>query len=231
MPSDTRQSDPAGDDEAPGLTRLPGGRHGLPREFVVHNQRERLIAGLAQAVSQRGFADATIADITSNAGVSRRTFYEHFASKEECFLAAYDLVLDHLRSRMTEAASERSTWGEQVVAAVNAALQLLADEPEFARLATLEAVVAGKAGAERYRQSLDELVPFLKRGRDEAPGAYPLPPSTEDALIGGVASLIAREINAGRARELPALAPEVVNVLLLPYLGAGEAERLAQSAS
>ncbi|HEX4307950.1 MAG TPA: helix-turn-helix domain-containing protein, partial [Solirubrobacterales bacterium] len=74
----------------PELSRLPPGRHGLPRDFVVHNQRERLIAGLAEAVAEKGYGGTTIADITRHAAVSRRTFYEHFDGKDECFVAAFD---------------------------------------------------------------------------------------------------------------------------------------------
>src|SRR6187455_2663699 len=72
----------------PELAGLPPGRHGLPREFVAHNQRERLIAGLAEAVAENGYAGTTIAHIPRQAAVSRRTFYEHFSSKDECFIAA-----------------------------------------------------------------------------------------------------------------------------------------------
>src|SRR5690349_14658926 len=87
----------------PELARLPPGRHGLPREFVAHNQRERLIAGLAEAVAEHGYSGTTIAHITSHAAVSRRTFYEHFASKDECFIAAYDSVMEQLRERVAAA--------------------------------------------------------------------------------------------------------------------------------
>ncbi len=91
----------------PELARLPPGRHGLPREFVAHNQRERLIAGLAEAIAENGYAGTTIAHITRHAAVSRRTFYEHFASKDECFVAAYDTVMEELRERVAAAFEER----------------------------------------------------------------------------------------------------------------------------
>src|SRR5215467_16170916 len=90
----------------PELARLPPGRHGLPREFVARNQRERLIAGLAEAIAENGYASTTIAHITRHAAVSRRTFYEHFNSKDECFVAAYEAVMEQLRERI-EAAYEQ----------------------------------------------------------------------------------------------------------------------------
>jgi AcrR family transcriptional regulator len=71
------------------LIPLPPGRHGLPREVVRHNQRARLLAGAAKAVEERGFAKVTVGDIVRNARVSRRTFYDHFSNKEECFKVAF----------------------------------------------------------------------------------------------------------------------------------------------
>ncbi len=93
----------------PELARLPPGRHGLPREFVTHNQRERLIAGLAEAVAENGYSGTTIAHITRHAAVSRRTFYEHFSSKDECFVAAYDTVMAELRERVSDGFGKRAT--------------------------------------------------------------------------------------------------------------------------
>ena len=88
---------PAGDDAALRLAKLPPGRHGLPREFVTQNQRDRLAAGTIAVVAERGFNAATITQICAAAGVSRRTFYAYFSSKEECFFAAYDTIAEHLR--------------------------------------------------------------------------------------------------------------------------------------
>ncbi len=96
----------------PELARLPPGRHGLPRDFVVHNQRERLIAGLAEAVAEKGYGGTTIADITRHAAVSRRTFYEHFDCKDECFVAAFDTVTGQLRERVGAAYEAEDDWAD-----------------------------------------------------------------------------------------------------------------------
>ena len=85
---------------APGRRRadqLPGGRHGLSREAVAESQRERLLAAMTVAVGRRGYRDAHITEVVDRAGVSRRTFYEHFGGgKEECFAAAYQRSIDML---------------------------------------------------------------------------------------------------------------------------------------
>src|SRR3954451_6443763 len=84
-------------EQSPALARLPPGRHGLPRDFVVQNQRDRLAAGIIAAVSEFGYHETTITQIAPAAGVSRRTFYSYFESKEECYFDAFGQIADHLR--------------------------------------------------------------------------------------------------------------------------------------
>ena len=127
----------------PTSPRLPAGRHGLPREFIVQNQRERIITALVDTVAERGYNATTVANITKAASVSRRTFYEHFADKEACFLAAYDMVADHIRASMRAAAESFEDWPQQVRAALATMLRFLAAEPELARLCMIEPVAAG----------------------------------------------------------------------------------------
>ncbi len=214
----------------PELARLPPGRHGLPREFVVHNQRERLIAGLAEAIAEKGFTGTTIGDITRHAAVSRRTFYEHFGSKDECFVAAYDTVMAELGERVGAAFDELDDWGHAVRAGIAAMLAFLAAEPNLARLCMVEALVAGPVVVERYDASIQSLVPYFKAGRE---GRSPevlarLSPTTEEALVGGMVSLISRRIIAGKTAELEGLLPDLVEFTLTPYLGSAEAAEIAR---
>jgi len=104
-----RPSAPASEDP-PELAKLPPGRHGLSREFVLYNQRERLIAGLAESIAEHGYAGTTVAHITRAAAVSRRTFYEHFSSKEDCFAVAYETVMEDLRKRVSDAFDGVDDW-------------------------------------------------------------------------------------------------------------------------
>ena len=92
------------------LGPLPAGRHGFSREQVAHNQRERLIAGLATAVAEKGYRAVTITDITKAARVSRRVFYENFEGKDECFLAAFEVVVGHIRELAEEAVGTIDEW-------------------------------------------------------------------------------------------------------------------------
>jgi AcrR family transcriptional regulator len=222
----------AKDAEAPATSvpRLPAGRHGLPREFIAQNQRERIITALVDTVAERGYNATTVANITKAAAVSRRTFYEHFADKEACFLAAYEMVADHIRDSMQVAAQSFEEWPQQVRAALATMLRFLAGEPELARVVMIEPVAAGGEIAARHRESMQGFVEILKAGRPEHGGERPLPEATEATLVGGIVSLIVREINAGRTAKLEDLLPDLVELTLAPYLGAEQAAKLARRA-
>jgi AcrR family transcriptional regulator len=215
----------------PELSRLPPGRHGLPRDFVVHNQRERLIAGLAEAVAEKGYGGTTIADITRHAAVSRRTFYEHFDGKDECFVAAFDTVTEQLRERVEEAFKGEDDWADGIRAGIGAMLTFLASEPNLARLAMVEALVAGPVVVERYDAAVQTFIPYLTAGREGRPKAVldRLSDSTEEALVGGMVSLISRRIVAGQTAELESLLPDLVEFTLAPYVGNDEAARIARA--
>ena len=223
-PSDSAEGYP------PELARLPPGRHGLPREFVTHNQRERLIAGIAEAIAEYGYSGTTIAHITRAAAVSRRTFYEHFSSKDECFVAAYDTVMKELRERVSAAFEESDEWPRAIKAGIGAMLEFLAAEPNLARLCMVEALVAGPAVVERYDAAIQSFVPYFQEGRK---GRGPevlsrLSPTTEEALVGGMVSLISRRIIAGKAEQLEELLPDLVEFTLTPYLGSAGAAEIAK---
>jgi AcrR family transcriptional regulator len=213
----------------PPLARLPAGRHGLPREFIVQNQRERLITALVDTVAEKGYTATTVADITKAATVSRRTFYEHFADKEAAFLAAYEMVSDHIRGSMQAAAEVFEEWPEKVRAALGTMLRFLSAEPELARLCMIEPLAAGGEITARHQASMQAFVEILKAGRPRRSGEKrPLPGATEQALVGGIVTLIVREISAGRAAQLEQLLPDLIELTLAPYLGNEEAERLAR---
>ncbi len=213
------------------LGPLPAGRHGYSREQVAHHQRERLIAGLAEAVAEKGYAAVTLADVVRQAKVSRRVFYANFESKEQCFLAAFEVVVDHLRELLAEAVAGVEGWPRQAIAATRATLAFLAAEPELARLCLVESRAAGPAVTARFNEAVGEIAPLLRQGRSARPEAARLPDSTEDSTIGSLVSLAQRKVAAGEATHLEDLLPDCAELVLLPYLGPAEAARLAREAA
>lgn len=211
------------------LGPLPAGRHGFSREQVEHNQRERLIAALAAAVAEKGYRAVTITDLTRRARVSRRVFYANFEGKEECFLAAFGVVVDHVRALAAEAAANAAGWPDQAVAAARAVLVFFAAEPDLARLCLVESQAAGPAVSARFHEAVHEAVPYIERGRAERDGARALPPTTEESTVGALAMLASRKVAAGEAEALEDLLPEFAEFILAPYLGAEQAARLARA--
>lgn len=220
-----------GDEEpASELGPLPAGHHGLSREQVLESQRERLLAGIAHAVAERGYRATTINEIVAAATVSSRAFYENFASKEECFLAAFDAVVDHLRDQLATAAGTQEDWPHRVIAALRAALDFFEAEPELARLCIVEPITATPVIAAHFRETVVACIPYLEPGRAERGDSEPMPKSTEDSLLGGLVVLTSRAIVA-EAAPLPDLLPDLVEFVLSPYLGPGTARDLARKAA
>jgi len=212
------------------LGPLPAGRHGYSREQVAHHQRERLIAGLAEAVAEKGYATVTLSDIVRHAKVSRRVFYANFESKEQCFLAAFEVVVGHLHELVADAVAGVEGWPRQAIAAIRATLAFLSSEPDLARLCLVESRGAGPAVTARFSAAVAELAPLLRKGRAERPEAERLPASTEDSTIGALVSLTYRKAAAGEAKQLEELLPDCAELVLLPYLGPAEAARLVREA-
>jgi AcrR family transcriptional regulator len=220
-----------GDEAALRLARLPPGRHGLPREFVTRNQRDRLAAGTIAVVAERGLNDATITQISAAAGVSRRTFYAYFSSKEECFLAAYATIVEHLRIATDAAASEYEEWPRQVGAKLGASLEFLAANPDLARFCLIAPQRAGEEVASRYRSGMGEVVGYLCEGMPPAPATRTPSEGVAVSLIGGMVALVVRKVEAGEGAGLPELLPDLLELFLAPYLGRAEAVQVAQSTS
>jgi AcrR family transcriptional regulator len=166
-----------------GRDRLPPGRHGLPREAVAENQRERLLNGVVDAVAEHGYNATTIGSITEAAKISRRTFYEHFKDKEGCFLAAYEMIDTHVRGAMLAAEERSGSWPERVPAALNTLLDVLARDLGVARFYLIEPLAAGGEIAARYRDAMALLAEAI---RPEAGGADAAVEIRDQVLMGGI---------------------------------------------
>jgi AcrR family transcriptional regulator len=203
--------------------RLPGGRHGLPPEVVAQYQRERLMAGMVRAATEKGYEAITVADVLSEAGVSRATFYKLFDDKLSCFLEAWDWLLAAMIAEVREAYEAESEWPAAVSAALARVLERLAADPDAARVLLVEVTAAGPEAKRRYRTALQQLTPFLEEGYDTSSIGRRLSPRTSRMAIGSAASLVLDEVVAGRTEQLPALLPELVWSVLVPFVGPREA--------
>ena len=209
------------------VSRLPSGRHGLTREAVVASQRARLVEAMAHVVADKGYAATTVADVVERAGVSRRTFYEQFADKEACFLAAYDVGLAVVLGRIAETAGpagpdgRAAGWRARARAGVEAFLDLLAREPAFARALQVEILTAGPAALER-RAGMLTTFSNVWRGLHEAaraedPALPALPDEVFPTLTAGFEELIRDCIRTQGPAALPELAEPILRTVFAVF--------------
>jgi AcrR family transcriptional regulator len=208
--------------------RLPPGRHGLPRAVVAENQRERLLNGVVEAVAEHGYNATTIGKITAAARISRRTFYEYFDGKEDCFLAAYEMVDAHVRESVLAAGDPAEPWPEQVRDRLAALLSVLSRDLAVSRFYLSEPRSAGGEIAARYRDAMQLLAEAIRPAETRADMDVEV---RDQVLMGGIATLITRRLGSGEADRLGELLPDLVELALAPYLGRDEARRVAQARS
>lgn len=218
---------PRAEDEA-AVVRLPPGRHGLSRDAVAESQRERLLNGVVEAVVEHGYNATTIAQLIEAASVSRRTFYEHFAGKEDCSLAAYEMIATYVRDSLREAEAQPA-WPDRVRAELATLLGIFAADPTVARFVLLESLAAGGELAARHRASLRCFAELLRPEPPAGPDA--LAEAREQALVGGISTLVVRRLKAGEAGQLEELLPDLHELVLTSYLGRREAQRLARASA
>ena len=156
-------------------------------------------------------------------------FYSMFDGKEDCFLQAYDRILAIGRERLVAASEEHASWPERACSMLQALLELVAAEPTRARIVLVEAQTAGEAALARYEKTIDEMVPLLRRGREYSPVAADLPQTLEVASIGGLLWYLQQRVVSGDLEDLGQYLPEMAEIVLEPYLGPEETERLVQS--
>jgi AcrR family transcriptional regulator len=192
----------------------------LPREAVTESQRNRIHQAMIEVVSERGYPETRVVDVIGVAGVSRKTFYELFDSKEDCFLAAYDVLLENLLAEATDAFESKAgaAWAERVCAALEVLLEHLSQHPAEARFAIVEVLAAGPKALARRDSALRQFTGFLESGRSET--TVELPGITSVAIAGGVNELLYSEILHGAVTRLPSRLPDLMFWITLPFLGA-----------
>jgi AcrR family transcriptional regulator len=186
------------------VRRLPAGTHGIPADVVALNQRERLIAAVAEACAEHGYAETSVAELAQRAGVSTATFYKLFAGKRECALDAHGELLGRLLEEVDRACGAASGRAAKVRAGIRTVLVLFAADAPTARLLTVEVLALGPAGAARNDAAIEALASRLRR----EPGGESS--DFEWATVAGIAMLLGKRVMAGEAAALPELEDELV---------------------
>jgi AcrR family transcriptional regulator len=206
--------------------QIPGGRHGLAPEAVAESQRARLLAAMSEAVIEHGYEQTGIADLIARAGVSRKTFYQQFDGKDECFAVAYGEQMDRLLEVTLSAfEAEGPPWARRLRGALTALCAALAVNPAVARLCFVEGLGAGPATAARRREALDGFLPLFEAAPADALADSQFSGSLRSGRVGDLAEMLRHEITAGAGAGLPRLVPELTYLMALPFLGPERAAR------
>jgi AcrR family transcriptional regulator len=206
--------------------QLPPGRHGLPRSFVAANQRERILDAVADVVSLAGYQAMSVEDVVGAAGVSRRTFYDNFRSKEDAFLAAYQEIGSRLVLSVTDAYNSSPTFPQGVINCLQAFLEFVASVPHYADMCIVEVLAAGPEALSRRNAVMSAMADLLEQGAEAGRAPIKPPKLTAETIVGGIYEIVYSRVLQGKTAELPQLLPDLAYSMMLPYVGHTEAERM-----
>lgn len=197
--------------------RLPRGSHGLPPEFVVHSQRDRLFAGMARVMARSGYAATTVDEIASESGVSRKALYTHFSGKEDVLLQAHRAIVEQISTGAGSAAAEQEDWRGALRVLFDWGLELFAREPALANLSLVEIAAATPASRQLQRETLDRIRALIAQATSDS--EHSVPDVAIDGMLGGMAYAIARAAEEGDPAELPLLRPQLMAWFMLVFDG------------
>jgi AcrR family transcriptional regulator len=183
-----------------------------------------MLAAAVEAVEELGYARMTVAEVIGRARVSRKTFYDVFADREDCFLAAFEQALSRVRLRAREAYEGESDWHGGMRAALTRLLSLMDQEPGLTRLCVVEALAAGEKVLERRAAIFDELARVIDEGR-RAPDALDPPAVTAEGVVGAIFAVVHSRVLEGGKEPLLSLLSPLMSLIVLPYLGTEAAAR------
>jgi AcrR family transcriptional regulator len=208
--------------------QLPPGRHGLSRQYVQDNQRQRILDAVADVVSLVGYQAMSVEAVISTAGVSRRTFYDHFSSKDDAFLTAFETIGSKLIEHVRVAYESSETFAQGVIGCLGAFLEFVASEPHYADMCIVEALAAGPAALERRNAVMAAFTQLVQAGAETVPDRIRPPDLTAETIVGGIYEIVYARVLQGKTSELPELLPDLAYSMMLPYLGHEAAEREVQ---
>lgn len=203
-PAATRPSEPL-------FPRLTAGPRRMPAERVARHQKARLQGAMVEAVARHGFAGTTLRELVTLAGVSKSTFYEHFESKEDCFLSTFDEIVAQLGARVGEAYRSGGDFRERLVAGLAAFMSLAVEEPAAASLAAVESLTLGAAGVEHRERASRGFEALIQQSFDHSPAERQVSAVTVRAIVAGIRGVAYRRLRAGRREELPGVVEELAD--------------------
>ena len=187
----------------PLFPKLPGGPSSMSPENISRHQRRRLEGAMVEAVARHGYAATTLRELVTLASVSRSTFYEHFESKQDCFLASFDEIMATVSARVAEAYREPDDFREQLVAGLRTFMQLALDDPASAKLVAIDSLTVGTPGVAHRERASQGFEVLIQQSFDHSPSAHRVSPLTVRAIVAGIRGVAYQHLRSGRGEQLP----------------------------
>jgi len=205
------------------VARLSSGPGGPPRQQVIKIQRARILAAAVDVVEESGYAAMTVAAVVQRARISRKTFYEVFANRDECFVAVVEEILSRASSVASAAYTAESNWLAATRSALNSLLCLIDEEPRLARIWFVDAMAGPDVVHERKAEATAMLVAAVDLGRGMAGGKGQPPQLIGEATVGGISQIIHTRLVNGHQESFAELLGPCMYLIILPYLGVARA--------
>jgi AcrR family transcriptional regulator len=192
---------------------------------VSQIQRQRLLVAAAEVTAERGAGTVTVAHIVARSGVSRRTFYELFADRKDCLLAALDQAIERASAAVLPAYDPAERWPIRIRAALVALLGFIDEEPAMGRLCVVESLGSGPRALKRRARIVAAMIAAVDEGRALVKGGRQPPPLTAEGVVGAVLAILHTRILEAGAAPLSQLTGPLMGAIVLPYLGQPAAEK------
>jgi len=186
--------------------------------MASESRRDLILAAMIRVVGSKGYKETSVADVIEETPTSRTTFYKYFEDKHDCFLAAYEMLVEQVFAEVVANCDGSQPWLERVESGLSTIVKLFALDPELARTAVVEVAAAGADARQLHWNAVSRFTAFLEDGR-ELSGGHALPENISLMSAGAVSGLIFDELLAGRAAQLQAMLPDLLFAMLVPYIG------------
>lgn len=208
-----------------GEIRIDDGGRGLGRRRVTHIQRVRLLAAMSEEACKRGAANVTVAHVVERAGVSRRTFYEQFEDREDCFLAAFDDAIVQARERVLDAWEPETSWTVRMRAALGAFLLFIDEAPFAARVLVVESLSGGPEVLRRRQVVIAQAIEAIDEGRGRTGSGSAPSPLAAEGVVGGVLGVLHARLCEPEHAPASELLGALMAMIVQPFLGTAAAQR------
>jgi TetR/AcrR family transcriptional regulator len=195
----------------PLFPRLPGGPRRMKADEVARHQKDRLEGAIVEAVARHGFASTTVWELVTLAGVSKSTFYDHFESKEECFLATFDSIVGEVAEEVAQAYAGDGDERERLVAALDRFIEIVVERPESAAFAIIDSLALGSAGIAHRERAWEAFEQVAREYFDNNASSQPVSDLTVRTIIAGISGVVYQYLRNGKTKELPGVVEPLID--------------------